>query len=671
MISSVEIKNVATQPELTAQEKYNLLIDQLIKYESQYYNSELVDLTDAEFDSLYYEAQFIEQNHKDWIREDSPTKRVMGSINTIDKEVTHKIPCLSLAKAMNFDELQKWLKNLNNFGINEFFVEPKHDGLACVLHYSQGRFVQAATRGNGLVGKDVTKICWQIDSIPKIIDYKKDLEVRGEIFLTKSGLEKINEYIKKYSPRELIKKNVRNTASGLLNDKNPNIEKSKYLQFAAYMSLDNECLNHKASMLFLKELGFNITNDFVNNFIINFYGKDFNTLMTKLKKKLDDINDMRNSLDFEIDGLVIKVNYYAEQKKLGNKQTVPNWAIAYKFPQEEKVSILKDIRWDLGSKGTLTPVAIIETINILGADVSNVTLHNIEEINRLNIKIGDHITVTRRGDVIPKIINVLTDLRTGNEQDIIIPEICPVCKEKLKFEEVYIRCDNDKCKGRIVGKIVDFVTKLDIKDFGEKLITALVNRNVLNSIADIYYLKANDISVLDKQGSVSANKVIDHINKSRQAPLAKIISGLGIANIGEMAGKDLAKFYKSLSNFKNAKYQELTSINNIGSTVASNIINWISQNNDLLDQLINLNLGIDLSNNQGKLANKTFAFTGALSISRKKFQELIEENGGINSSIKQGLNYLIIGNGAKQPKIDKAKKYNAQIITEQDFYNLL
>lgn len=671
MISSVEKKDVEIQPELTAREKYNLLIDQLIKYENQYYNSELVDLTDAEFDSLYYEAQFIEQNHKDWIREDSPTKRVMGSINTTDKEVTHKIPCLSLAKAMNFDELQKWLKNLNNFGINEFFVESKHDGLACVLRYSQGRFIQAATRGNGLVGKDVTKICWQIDSIPKIIDYKKDLEVRGEIFLTKSGLEKINEYIKKYSPRELIKKNVRNTASGLLNDKNPSIEKSKYLQFAAYMSLDNECVNHKASMLFLKELGFKITNDFVNNFIINFYGKDFNTLMTKLKKKLNDINDMRDSLDFEIDGLVIKVNYYAEQKKLGNKQTVPNWAVAYKFPQEEKVSILKDIRWDLGSKGTLTPVAIIETVNILGADVSNVTLHNIEEINRLNIKIGDHITVTRRGDVIPKIINVLTDLRTGNEQDIIIPEICPICKEKLKFEEVYIRCDNDKCKGRIVGKIVDFVTKLDIKDFGEKLITALVNRNVLNSIADIYYLKANDISVLDKQGTVSANKVIDHINKSRQAPLAKIISGLGIANIGEMAGKDLAKFYKSLSNFKNAKYQELTSINNIGSTVASNIINWINQNNDLLDQLINLNLGIDLSNNQGKLANKTFAFTGALSISRKKFQELIEENGGINSSIKQGLNYLIIGNGAKQPKIDKAKKYNAQIITEQDFNNLL
>ena len=327
MTSPAEAKDVEIQSELTVRKKYNLLIDQLIKYENQYYNSELVDLTDAEFDSLYYEAQFIEQNHKDWIREDSPTKRIMGSINTIDKEVIHKIPCLSLAKAMDFDELKKWFKNLTNLGINEFFVEPKHDGLACVLHYSQGKFIQAATRGDGLIGKDVTRICWQIDSIPKIIDYKKDLEVRGEIFLTKSGLEKINEYIKKYSPKELIKKNVRNAASGLLNDKNPNVEKSKYLQFAAYMSLDDECLNHKTSMQFLHDYGFKITNDFVNNFTINFYGKDFNTLMTRLEKKLNDINDMRDSLDFEIDGLVIKVNYYTEQKKLGNKQTVPNWAI--------------------------------------------------------------------------------------------------------------------------------------------------------------------------------------------------------------------------------------------------------------------------------------------------------------------------------------------------------
>ena len=652
------------------QDYYNKLIDQLIKYENQYYSSELIDLTDAEFDSLYYEAKFIEQNHNDWIRSDSPTKRIMGSINKNEKEVHHKIPCLSLAKAMDFDELKKWLKNLVNIGINEFFVEPKHDGLACVLHYSQGKFVQAATRGDGLIGKDVTSICWQIDSIPKYINDKHDLEVRGEIFLTKSGLQKINEYIKKYQPGEVEKKNVRNAASGLLNDKNPNIEKSKYLQFAAYMSLDSQCLHHMASMQFVKDLGFKITNDFVANFKIDFYGKDFDQIMIKLQKKINDISSIRNNLDFDIDGLVIKVNNYAEQKKLGNKQTVPNWAIAYKFPAEEKVSILRDIRWDLGSKGTLTPVAIIDKVNILGADITNVTLHNIEEMKRLDIKINDHIVVTRRGDVIPKIIKVLSDLRIGNEKEIIIPDICPICNRKLKFEEVYIRCDNEQCKGRIAGKIIDFVTKLDIKDFGEKLIQALVNRNVLNDIADIYYLKAGDISVLEKQGLVSANKVIKHINESKNASLAKIISGLGIANIGDVTGRDLANFYQSLDKFKNAKYQELLKINNIGATIARNIINWIQQNNNLLDKLIILQLG-EYKTINGKLNNKTFAFTGTLSIPRKHLQEMITQNGGHSSSIKNGLNYLIIGSGAKQYKIDQAKKFHAKVINEQDFFNLI
>ena len=656
---------------MITQDYYNNLINQLIKYENQYYNSDLTDLTDIEFDSLYYEAYNIEQQYNDWIRNDSPTRRIMGKINKDDKEVHHQIPCLSLAKAMNFDDLEAWLKKIVNLGINEFFIEPKLDGLACVLRYSSGKFIQAATRGDGLIGKDVTQICWQIDSIPKYINYKNNLEIRGEIFLTKSGLEKINEYIKKYQPKELIKKNVRNTASGLLNDKNPNIEKSKYLQFAAYMSLDTECLNHMASMQFIKNLGFKITNDFVTNFKINFYGQDFNKLILKLKQKLEDINKNRNNLDFDIDGLVFKINFYAEQKKLGNKQTVPNWAIAYKFPHEEKVSILKDIRWDLGSKGTLTPVAIIDTVNILGADVTNVTLHNIDEINRLNIKIGDHIVVTRRGDVIPKIIKTLTNLRQGNEKDIEIPRICPICNSQLIYDEVYIRCINDQCSGRIAGKIIDFITKLEIKDFGEKLIQALVNRGTLKNIADIYYLRVSDISVLDKQGLVSAKKVINHINESKKAPLSKIIAGLGIANIGEVTGKDLAKKYQSLSNFKNATFQELIQIENIGSTVASNIINWIKNNSLLLDKLIKLKLGEKQEMITGKLSNKTFAFTGTLSIPRKHLQEIIETNNGSSSSIKQGLNYLIIGDGAKQHKIDKAKKYKAKIITEQDFFNLL
>lgn len=352
-------------------EKYNQLIDQLIKYENQYYNQDFSEITDAEFDSLYFEAKTIEDLHKDWIRSDSPIKRIMGNYTKGLKEVQHKVPLLSLGKAMDFNELKQWINSLVNQDIYDFFVEPKHDGLACSLHYANGKFIQGVTRGNGLVGNDVTQTCWQIPSIPKTINYKHDLEVRGEIFLTKSGLEQINAYIKQYLPKESIKKNVRNTASGLLRDESPNPRKSQYLQFSAYMSLDTVCLNHSASMKWLKELGFQITNDFVNNFTINFYNQDKNQIFKKLSKRLDDIFKERDNFDFDIDGIVFKVNSYREQKQLGNKRNEPNWAIAYKFPQTEKISILRNIRWDLGPKGTITPVAIIDPVEILGAVVEN------------------------------------------------------------------------------------------------------------------------------------------------------------------------------------------------------------------------------------------------------------------------------------------------------------
>ena len=467
-----------------------------------------------------------------------------------------------------------------------------------------------------------------------------------------------------------MKKNVRNTASGLLRDENPNPRKSKYLQFSAYMSLDDVCLKHSASMTWLKELGFQITNDFVQNFVLDFTDQDEKQLFKKLQKRLNDIYKDRDNFDFDIDGMVFKVNNYQQQKELGNKRDVPNWAIAYKFPQEEKVSILRNVRWDLGPKGTITPVAIIDPVEILGAVVESPTLHNIDEINRLDIKIGDHIVVTRRGDVIPKIIKVLPNFRDGTEQDIEIPDKCPICNEPLFFEEVYIRCNNDQCKGRIAGKILDFVIKLDIKDFGEKLIRALVNRGILTNITDIYKLQVNDIASLEKQGLVSATKVLKHIEESKTASLAKLIAGFGITNVGDVTGKDLANYYKSLSKFKNAKFNELVKLENIGATVASNIIKWINNNNQLLDELISLGLGQEQISNS-KLEGLSFAFTGALSTPRKKMQELIINNGGVVSSIKRGLNYLVIGIGAKDHKIEKAKSYNINIINEQEFLNII
>lgn len=665
---------------LVTKKYYNQLIDKLLNYSNKYYNQGNSEISDGVFDSLLAEAEQIEKEHPTWIRSDSPTNNVMGKPVKGLAKVYHNPAMLSLAKSMNYDELKNWLKKLIIRGYNDFIVECKHDGLAIKLVYENGKLIQAATRGDGKVGTDVSLITNQINDIPKILDKAKlhsadnILEVRGEIFLTKSGLAKINEYLQQNFPKEKLRKNVRNTAAGLLRNEKPDINQSKYLKFSAYMSLDKHSISHNGSMKYLQSLGFNTTNTFIPTYQFTINQNNLDTAFSALQKYIDDIYAKRDTLDIEIDGMVIKVNNYSEQNQLGAKESVPNWAIAYKFPQEEKMSILKDVVWVLGSKGNITPVANIEPVNILGAEVANVTLHNIEEIRRLDLKIGDHIVVTRRGDVIPKIINVHKDLRTGDEQEINIPQNCPICGQPVVKNDVFIRCNNNQCAGRMAGKINDFIFKLNIKDVGPKIIDKLVNTGKLQTIGDLYRLTANDISSLDKEGDISATKIISRIKESKNAPLSAVIAGLGISGIGDISGKVLANYYKSLERFKNARFEELLALNDVGETTALNIINWIKNNQYILDDLINLNLGSNQSVNtltSNKLKNKTFAFTGALSISRNKMSELIEQNGGIISSIKKGLDYLIIGNNAVSTKIEKARKYNAQVINESDFMKML
>ena len=646
-------------------EYYNLLVNKLINYENQYYNEDNSTVSDAEFDSLLKILYKFEKAHPNWKRSDSPTNRVMGQTTKNLKEVTHKIPLLSLGKAMDFDELKKELYRMYKLGVKDFFVECKHDGLACKLIYENYKLVLGATRGNGKVGNDVTLTCLQIPSIPKKIA-EQNLEVRGEIFLTKSGLTAINKYIANTKGQE--KKNVRNTASGLLREENPDPEKSKYLLFSGYMALTDDD-SHSESMKHIKNLGFYTTNDFVKT--KNFHIDDFNICFDRICKFINEIYELRDSLDFDIDGMVIKANKKVDQAKLGNKETVPNWAIAYKFPQVEKVTILRSVRWDIGDKGNLTPVAFFDTVNICGADINNATLHNIEEINRLNLKIGDKITVTRRGDVIPKVVKSHIDLRDGTETSIEIPTNCPVCNEPLTRQDVYIRCDNNNCAARISGKLLDFLNKLEVKDVGQTIIKALVNLKKLKTFGDLYRLKESDIVVIERQGEVSAKKIVSRIQDSKSASIDKVIAGLGIPNIGVTTGNVLAKTFKTLENFKQAKYEQLICISDIGETTAYNIINWIKKNQDVLQDLIDLNIGKQIEMKSGNLNNKTFAFTGTLSSPRKTMQNFIEENGGINSSIKKGLNYLLIGEGAKEEKINKAKNYGAKIISEKEFFNMI
>ena len=524
---------------MVTQDTYNQLIDSLLKYEDAYYNKDNAIISDAEFDSLLLEAKALERRFPHWKREDSPVNRIMGQATPNLRKVVHSIPLLSLSKAMDKDELRQWLVKIKQYNITNIYSEPKMDGLAAKLIYRNGRLIQASTRGDGHIGNDVTPTCMQMDSIPKSITYTEPLDIRGEIILTKTGLDKINEYLKQKNVTTLLK-NVRNAASGLLRDENPDPNKSQYLEFVGYTAYTPH-KTHQESMNFIKSLGFQVTDDLVKN--KKFSLSDINITLEQINSWVDDVNKQRDNLNCDIDGIVFKCNDYIDQHQLGENESTPNWAIAYKFPQVEKVSILRGVRWDLGAKGTVTPIAIIDPIQLLGVTVTNPTLHNIDEIERLDLKIGDHVVVTRRGDVIPKIVKVLHDLRTGNETEIEYPDLCPVCNQPLTYNQVYITCNNDNCQGRIAGKIFDYASKLEIKGLGEKLIEALVKTNKLTKITDLYRLRPSDISVLDKQGLVSAKKIITNINNSRNAPLARVISGLGIANIGDSGGKSLARFY--------------------------------------------------------------------------------------------------------------------------------
>lgn len=654
---------------------YNQLIDKLILHAKQYYEENESEISDAEFDSLFAQAKEIEQKHPEWRREDSPIENVMGNPSSVLQKVTHNPPMLSLDKIMDFDELKVYLKKIAKYQKETIITECKHDGLASKLVYDKdGNFIQGATRGDGHIGEDVTEACLLIPSIPRHIDIPKEwngFEIRGEIFLTKSGLDNINKWLDSINSKERRLKNVRNGASGILRNLNPIMEKCRELVFSAYMvpNAENYGMNtHVDAMLKARELGFKTTNDFVPLKVFNIGDNLFNELQNWFTKA----NELRSTLDLDIDGMVLKLNNLSLQKQLGEKRSVPNWSIAYKFPQEEKVTKLIGVDWLLGSKGNITPRAILEPVDILGATVSYATLHNIEEIRRLNVKINDTVVVTRRGDVIPKVIRVEESLRTGIEEDIQIPSICPVCGKPVVKTSVMIRCENESCQGRLAGNIEDFITCLEIKDFGTKLIEQLVDNGTLTSQASIFELKVEDISNLDRQGDTSAKKIIKHIEEAKSQPLSHVIAGLGIQNIGSSAGQVLADKYETLDKFKNASYEELLNLADFGERTANNVVTWIKNNQSLVDKLISFNIGMKKEEkHSGSLNGKIFAFTGALSIPRKKMQELITENGGTNSSIKKGIDYLIIGEGAVQEKIDKAKKYGAEVITEEEFNKLL
>ncbi|MNJ90283.1 DNA ligase [compost metagenome] len=662
-------------------------MDKLV-YAIEFYNhKEFVEnkpvISDPVFDQLVSQLRYLEEKYPEYANKQSPTQYVgeRSDINTFE-QVKHKRQMLSLSKRMSLDELKAFIYKLIADGIRDFIFEPKIDGLALSLYYKAGSLIRAVTRGDGEIGDDVTKTAFCIKDIPKELPFKFDGEIRGEVYLKKSVLEAFNQARKILGLKQY--KNVRNTASGLMKRKEVT-EENFLLSFFAYGMFDDnrEFFSYEESIMYVKDMGFPTSlftrsnvNESIIPYAISLNDLESNEIDITIEKIVKSWTDIREDLDYEIDGIVVKVNDKEEQERLGMDTYSPKWATAYKFPASEKVTTLLGVEWKMGNKGNITPCAIIEMVEIGGTDVVGPTLHNVDEINRLDIRIGDQIVVSRRGDVIPKVEKALKELRTGDEIKIEVPTHCPTCNAPTKLNGAFLECSAGyDCTYMEYARIQNFVHSVEIDELGQSLIEKMIEAKVIADPADLYDAKAEQLEVLERMGKRSAEKVIANIQTSRDVQLHKVIAGLTIDGVGSSTAKDLANTFQSLEAFLYATKEQLQEIEGIGPVVSENIVEWCKNSNNinLIHKLIDREVGKfeELKTSSNKLSGKTFATSGKISIGRTELEKIILDNGGQFSSIKKGITHFIAGEKCVQSKMDKATSFGAEIINGEEFQKML
>lgn len=618
------------------------------------------EISDSALDSLKRELFDLEQKYPDLITPDSPTQRVSGKPLDKFKKHKHKQPMLSLSDAFNKQEILDWenrILKLINKKIN-FYCEAKIDGLAVALIYKKGILIKGATRGDGRIGEDVTQNLKTIESIPLKLEKSINCEVRGEVYITKKGFAK---FAKQYS-------NPRNLAAGSVRQLDPKISAGRNLHFLAWSLIMPNIKNQKLEAELLKKLGFKTAHGkFCKNLqeVMDYYNK--------IQKK-------RAKLPYLIDGLVVSVNNNKLFKELGAIGKAPRGAIALKFPGAETSTIIKDIKIQIGRTGALTPVAHLKPVSLQGTTISRATLHNQDEIDRLDIRIGDTVIIKRAGDVIPDIVKVLKRLRPKNSKKFKMPKICPVCKSKIikKPGEIAHYCYSKKCSAMHRRNLYHFVSKkaFNIEGMGPKVIDQLLNNNLISNSADIFELKQGDLIPLERFAQKSAENLIQAINNAKKISLARFIYALGIRHIGEETAGLLAQAISNakfpISKLKNQSIQWLENTNDIGPIVGQSIYNWFNNkdNQELLKKLLKYvkikNQELIIKNQE--LKNLNFVFTGELeTMTRDYAQEKIKFLGGkISNSISEKTDYLILG---KNPgsKYNKAKKLEIKILNEKEF----
>ena len=649
--------------------------------ETANYNYYVLDnptISDAEYDRLMRELEQLEAAYPELRTPDSPTQRVGAQPLDEFKTVTHRVPMLSLDNAMDEGEIRDFAirvqKSLPGETV-QFVCEPKIDGLAVELVYENGVFISGSTRGDGITGEDITQNLKTIRSIPlrlmPNLPIPTLLEVRGEVYMDKADFQRLNEQqLKEGKP---LFANPRNSAAGSVRQLDPQITAKRPLKIFCYGLGSLEGYSFQTHHEFLEALikwGFRV------NPLIEI-AKEFKELIAYYHK----IESIRDSMPYDIDGVVYKVDSLAQQAKLGIKSRSPRWAIAGKFKAQQEVTQIIDIEASVGRTGAITPVAHLKPVQIGGVTVSHATLHNQDEIDRKDIRIGDWVVVQRAGDVIPQVVKVITERRTGNEKRYSIPANCPVCGTPVVREEdeAKHRCPNINCPAQIKASIEHFASKraMNIEGLGEKLIEQLVDSGLIKNVADIYSLRKEQLLSLERMGEKSAQNLLDAIAASQNVSLARFIYALGIRNVGEHMAKVLAKAFGSLERLSQASEEELMAVEGVGPIVARSVRNFFNaeSNRQTIEKL--LSSGIRISSEQDykqkeEIAGKTFVFTGTLTnFTREEAQALVEKYGGKSaSSVSKKTDYVVVGENAGS-KAETARQLGVKILNEAEFLELI
>lgn len=651
------------------------LIDKINYHSDKYYNQDTPEISDFEYDMLMKELIKLEAENPEFKRVDSPSNRVGGMALDKFDQVTHKNPMLSLSNAYSAEDLRDFDRRVREMtdGDVEYVVEFKIDGLSVGITYENGEFKSAATRGNGVIGEDISKNAMTIKSVPLKIDDKREIIVRGEVYISKENFEKVNEYQEEHDLQ--IFANPRNLAAGSLRQLDSKLTAKRPLDIFVF-NLEN--INeldgidtHSDSLEYLKKLGFSVSENY------------------KICKSIDEViefieywTENRGSLKFDIDGMVVKVNNIEQRNEMGFTAKSPRWAIAYKFPAERKKSKILDIEVEVGRTGTITPTAILEPVRLAGTSVSRATLHNEDFIREKDIKLFDHVIVQKAGDIIPQIVEVVKEDRTGDEKDFVMPSVCPECGEPtVRLEgEAAVKCINISCPAQIRRGMIHFVSReaMDIDGMGESIITLFLKEGLIKDVSDIYYLKKEQIVPLERMGEKSADNLIKAIEKSKSNDLWRLINGLGIRFVGVKGAKILASNFSSLDEIMNADVERLQQLEEFGSIMSESVVKFFREEQNLAviqklkDAGVNTEAGEDKSEGIPQLfEGMKIVLTGTLpTLKRNQAKEIIELRGGkATSSVSKSTTFVLAGEEAGS-KLTKANDLGIKVIDEDMFLKL-